>query len=86
MMILLYPTYTIEVTVQPPDETFMAGGAMSHGPFWDKIKGTFDPIKGEIFTGCDQVLAAVNEALAQAGMGEFVRARFKRYEERGRGG
>ena len=82
MLITLHPTYTFRVTVKrpaPKSEFVNAMAAqhqtwkLSYGEFWDGIKGT---------TGCDEVMARVTKALADAGLGDHVEVRFEGFAEK----
>lgn len=77
MMMVLYPTYTLRVVVQEPDPTPSGVTELSRGTFWDGIRD-----KGA--TGCDDVLAAVRDALKQSPIGNRVSIQLERFEERGR--
>lgn len=77
MIIVLHPTYTLQITVQRPDPTVPASNPprVTYGAFWDEIGDK---------TGCDQVLEAVRKALEGHSFSQHVTVRFENFEERGR--
>ena len=82
MMVVLNPTYTLRVTIR--DET--AQGSNMQAGFQGQMSSLnppsgrkwWDPLTDK--TGCDQVLSAVKDALAKAGLQASVD--FDRFELR----
>lgn len=81
MMMVLNPTYTLQIVIKdaPPTVNQAAmqglGGQMSATAFQRKW---FNDATGK--TGCDDVLAAVKEALSKAGLDACVR--LERFEQK----
>lgn len=83
MMILMHPTYTLKIEIQdrPPQQnaiypnqmaTLQGGSPVDPHKFYRSGK-----------TGCDDVLAAVKDALAKAGLSDGVTVSFERFEHKG---
>jgi hypothetical protein len=70
MMRLLHPTYTLTIEIKDVLPSIQAGVvvAQSFGPSSPDIAGHkyFKPMANKI--GCDEVMAAVKDALAKAGI------------------
>lgn len=85
MLQVLSPTYTIRVEIkdkqQSQGHSLVVGSAQRPGEFRDiqKLHQFFEGMDGK--TGCDEVLAAVRNALQKAGI-QNVSVSLERFEHR----
>jgi hypothetical protein len=88
MMLRLHPTYTLRIEIKdvPPSPQVQAGvGGVAAGYVGQQLVNSgdigrrkyFDPFAGKI--GCDEVMAAVKDALAKAGIPATVS--FDKFEQ-----